>query len=375
MGGEKIADARQAALNLLSNLSAEDRFGLVTYSDAAQRQSNLIKATPGNRERLRSIISGISVGGATNLGAGLQEGINVLLSARENGNARKVILISDGLANRGITEAVSLGNMASISVEKELAVSTVGVGTDFNEHLMAYIADRGAGNYYYLENPNTFAEVFRKEFNITRRVVAAAVELRIPLTDGVSVVNASGYPVDIKNNQAVIHPGDLLSGQSRKLFLTLQVPTHQKQTYEIKGINAHYRHEGQTFTAFLAQSLQIACVQNQQEVFSSIDKNEWEEKVLKEDLNRLREEVASDIKTGRKAEALKRIQGYYREQQTVNSVVGSGKVATSLERDLEDLRGQVKDTFQGTPQAVQLKQKKNSKALQYEGYKGRRSSK
>jgi Ca-activated chloride channel family protein len=373
MGGEKIADAKQAALNLLSSLSARDRFGLVTYSDGVQRYSNLVRVTPANRERLRSLIRRISAGGATNLGAGLQEGINLLQSVRENGNVRKVILISDGLANRGIVDPVSLGNMASISVEKEFAVSTVGVGTDFNEHLMTLIADRAAGNYYYLENPNSFAEVFRKEFSLSRSVVATAVEVRIPLVDGVSVVSASGYPVEFKSNQAVIRPGDLLSGQNRKLFLTLRVATHKEQTLEIDGIRVHYRQKGQPFVATLTEPFQIACVKDRKEVFSSIDKNEWEEKVLKEDFNRLREEVAADIKKGRKAEALKRIDNYYGEQQRVNSVVGSGKVATSLEGDLEDLRAQVKDTFQGAPQAVQLKQKKNSKALQYEGYKGRRT--
>ena len=150
--------------------------------------------------------------------------------------------------------------------------------------------------------------------------------------------------------------------------------TLKKRDFEIAGISAHYRHKGQPYTVDLAESFQIACVEDQQEVFSSIDRDEWEEKVLKEDFNRLREEVAADIKEGRKTEALKRIEKYYGEQQAVNAVVGSGKVATSLERDLEDLREKVKDTFQGAPQAVQLKQKKNSKALQYEGYRGRRSS-
>jgi Ca-activated chloride channel family protein len=54
-------------------------------------------------------------------------------------------------------------------------------------------------------------------------------------------------------------------------------------------------------------------------------------------------------------------------------VVASPKVATSLEKDLGGLRDMVEDTFQGAPQEVEKKQKKNSKALQYEGYSGRRS--
>lgn len=375
MGGQKIADARMAALNLLSNLTSADRFGLVTYSDGVQRRSKLVKVTPANRKRLESIIRNIRAGGATNLGAGLQEGIDVLLSARTMSNARRVILISDGLANRGITAPASLGNMVAISTEKEFAVSTVGVGSDFNEHLMTYIADRGAGNYYYLENPNLFAEVFLKEFKITRSAAATSVEVRIPLADGLRVVDASGYPIQVKNNQAVIHPGNLLSGQSKKLFLTLKVPTHKEQTFAIRGINARYRYEGKPYEVRLAEGFQLACVKDQQQVYGSINKDEWEDKVLKEDFNRLREEVAAEIKKGKKKEALRRIDTYYSAQQSVNAVVASPKVATSLERDLEELRGVVNDTFQGEPQEVQAKQKQNSKSLQYEGYRGRRSKK
>lgn len=375
MNGKKIEDTKRAALSLLSSLSAADRFGLVTYSDGVQRCSGLVKITPANRKRLERIIRGISSGGGTNLGSGLQEGIDVLLSSRSNGNTRKVILISDGLANRGITDPTSLGNMAAISVEKAFAVSTVGVGSDFNEQLMTWIADRGAGNYYYLENPNLFAEVFQKEFNKSRAAVATSVEVRIPLTNGLSVVDSSGYPIQVKGDHAVVHPGNLLSGQSKKIFLTLRVPTHREQTFAIKGINAHYRFGGNSYTVNLDDAFQIACVKDQQEVYSSIDKREWEEKVVKEDINRIREEVASDIKRGSKKAALRRIDEYYRAQQSVNAVVASPRVATSLEKDLGGLRDIVEETFQGEPQEVEQKQKKNSKALQYEGYSGRRNKK
>ena len=70
---------------------------------------------------------------------------------------------------------------------------------------------------------------------------------------------------------------------------------------------------------------------------------------------------------------MKRIDEYYKEQQSVNAVVASPKVASSLEKDLEELRGVVNETFQGEPQEVETKQKTNSKSLQYEGYRGRRS--
>lgn len=372
MQGRKIEDARQAVRMLLSNLSSKDRFALVTYSDSVQHVSPLKKVTENHRDQLETLIHRITASGGTNLGAGLQTAINLLASVSENDNARKVILISDGLANKGITDPNRLGAMAGVAVKKEFAVSTVGVGNNFNELLMTTIADRGAGYYYYLENPVAFAEVFQKELSFSKATVATNVSISFPLSNGISLLNAAGYPIKNQNNHAVFHPGDLRAGQTRKLFLTLQVPSGLIGSYKIGEIKVHYRFNGQLMQTGLDETLKIACVKNKKEVQASIDKASWTEKVLREDYNRLKQEVAGDIKAGKKQKALQRINSYYREQETINRSVASEEVTQNLDRDLKDLRERVEDTFQGAPAAVTAKQKANSKAMQYEGYKGRR---
>lgn len=372
MKGQKINDARQAVSNLLSRLTAKDRFALITYSDGVQFVSSLKPVTSEHRQQLATLIAGIREGGGTNLGAGLQAGINVLQNGKEIGNARKLVLISDGLANKGITDAARLGAMAGIAVEKEFAVSTVGVGNDFNEQLMTTIADRGAGNYYYLENPMAFSEVFQKEFIYTQATVATNVSIWFPLGNGISLTDAAGYPITQQNDYAVFHPGDLRSGQTRQLFLTLQVPTESTANFDIAPVKVRYRFNGQSLETVLSEPLTIACVENKKEVQASIDKASWAEKVIQEDYNRLKQEVAVDIKAGKKQNALKRIHRYYREQDSINATVGSAEVRQNLDRDLKELQQRVEDTFTGEPSAVSRKQKASSKALQYEGYRGRR---
>lgn len=373
MKGKKIQDAKRAVLNLLSNLSEKDRIALVTYSNGVTKHSGLVNATDTNRNLLISSIKRIMAGGGTNLGAGLQTGINTLVGANQIGNAGKIILISDGLANQGITNPASLGNMASVAMEKEFSITTVGVGNDFNEHLMTHIADQGTGNYYYLENPDAFAEVFQKEFYLSSVAAATSIEVRIPLTNGISLVDASGYPIKVTHGRAVFHPGDLRSGQSRKLFLTFKVPTHAQTTIDINGISVHYIHNENPFVATLSKSFQVACVENEREAISSIEKNEWEQQVIQDDYNKLRDEVSKDIKEGKQKKALDRIHTYHMKTQQLNGIVGSAKVAENLDKDLGELRSFVQDTFQGEPAAVMQKQKTHSKALQYEGYKGRRT--
>ena len=140
----------------------------------------------------------------------------------------------------------------------------------------------------------------------------------------------------------------------------------------LSNIKIAYRYDNRDFETTLNDSLTIACVNDQSKVFSSIDKTSWTEKVINEDFNRLKQEVAADLKLGDKRQAMDRIQKYQVEQEAVNAAVDSQRVAENLDKDLKALTEYVEETFQGAPAAVREKQKANAKALQYEGYRGRR---
>ena len=375
MAGKKIADARTAALNLIADLSPADRFALVTYSGQAARLSGLEPVTPSTRRHLSAAIGRISAGGGTNLGQGLKKGIDILTGAEKIGNQGRLILISDGLANQGITDVNALAALAAIATDETFSISTVGLGYDFNEQLMTAIADLGTGTYYYLENPAAFASVFQKELHRAGMVAATAVKIRVPEQSGLKLVAAGGYPISRANSHAVFYPGDLQSGETRKLFLTVKVPTGRAKTFRISGIDLSYRFQDVPYTVKLNTPLTLACVKDPAAAVASIDKETWGYKVIKEDFNRLREEVAKDIKTGKPATAMKRIDAYRATQQAINEHVQSEAVAGNLEKDLTVLRATVADTFSGAESDVKEKQKKNAKAIQYEGYSGRRSSK
>lgn len=375
MQGQKINDARQAVLRLVDRLTARDRLALVTYSNGVNTLFPLTPMDDTHRRKVQAAVQRIYSGGGTNLGGGLGQGIQTLMQTPRDGRQRKVILISDGLANQGVTDPYALGRMASDAVEHNFSVSTVGVGYDFNEVLMTTIADHGAGRYYFLENPNAFAQVFDKEFESTRNVVASALELRVPLKDGVQLVHAGGYPIENKKGYAVVHPGDLLSGQQRKLFFTFKVPTGKKRSFDLGAFQVSYINNGSARQMVSDGNLTVACVADEKAVMASIDREAWEDQVVKEDYNQLKEEVAADIRQGRKDEALVRIKAYEARNRTVNAAVGSARVAENLEEEVQSLRQSVEDTFAGAPAAVAEKKKQRSKALQYESYKIRRDKK
>ncbi len=373
MQGAKLEHARQSLHRLLPGLTERDRFALFSYSDAVQKHCDLLPVNDLNRGLMHAAVNGISANGATNLGEGLRAGIDLITASGNPGRAGRVILISDGLANRGLTDPAALGRMAAAAAGKEFGVSTVGVGADFNEFLMTQIADRGAGSYYYLENPAAFAEVFQMEFRAVQSAWVTGITVQVDLPAGGRLVDASGYPVAVTGNRAVFHPGSLKPGQTRRLFLTLQVPTDRENSIDLGRVSARYQHQGETRETALEHPLQVACVGDEARVLSSIDRTRWEQKVLTDDYNRLKQEVAAEISAGSREEAMKRIDTYHSEQRALNATVRSPEVSRNLEKDVSELRQRVDETFLGAPAAVMEKQKSSAKSLQYEGYSNRRT--
>jgi len=373
MEGRKIEDARRAVLDLIGQLSTTDRFALVSYADTALRHTDLLPVTSQHRERLFSEVKHTPAGGGTNLGAGLEAGMAALNSATQSESLGRLILLSDGLANKGIVNPAALADMASGAREHGFAISTVGVGDDFNETLMTAIADRGTGNYYYLENPSAFAEVFQREFRETLAAAATGVTVMVPLSDGMTLIDASGYPVQTRSGIAVFHPGDIRSGQTRRFFLTFRVPDRTEGRFEIRDIAVSYAHGDVRRTVHLSESFTIACVADPADALASIQKITWEQKVLQDDYGRLKNEVAADIRNGLAPQALEKIRKYQTEQQAVNAVVGSPEVEKNLKKDVVRLEEMVRETFSGTEDEVHAQKKRAAKALQFESYKDRRS--
>jgi len=375
MEGQKIRDARQAVLRFIERLTDQDRLALVAYSNSASVVFPLAAMDDAHRSLARKAIEEIAAGGGTNLGGGLQLGIEALTRVPSGGRQRRVVLISDGLANQGITDPRSLGNMAAGAVEQHYTVSTVGVGYDFNEGLMTAIADHGAGRYTFLENPDSFSRVFEKEFESARLVAASGLELRVPLHGGLQLLQAGGFPIRVQDGAAVIRLGDLTSGERRTLFLTYKVPTDREREIALGAIEVRYRFNDTPYSLSSRQDLTLACVADQKEVLSSIDQSAWGDHVVQEEYGRLKDELAAAVRKGEKEAALERIDAYEARNRTINAAVGSDKVAGNLDQQVQSLRQSVEATFAGAPSAVAEKSRQASKALQYESYQMRRDKK
>ncbi|MDJ0780744.1 MAG: VWA domain-containing protein [Desulfosarcinaceae bacterium] len=373
MSGAKFAAARQAIAELIQRLRPQDRFALVSYANGVSRHTDLKPMNRYHRQAATEILFGITTGGGTNLGGGLQSGIALLRQHRPSGRQGRALLISDGLANQGVTDPHQLGEMAAAASEDRLAVTTIGVGLEFNEQLLSLLADRGAGRYYFLEHANDFAAIFTREWEHIQATAVSGIRVRIELPDGIRLIAASGYPVTRHPGAAEFTPGDLLDGQERTLYLSFRVPTDAVGPIRFGDIQIRFQDDRQPYELTFRHHLEIACSASPDAVRAAVDKDRWAEKVVREDVNHLKESVAADIKSGRREAALKKIRAFKAAGEAANASVGSARVSEALDETAQTLEAEVTEAFAGPPAASLEKRKQRSKALQYEGYQQRRA--
>lgn len=178
MAGEPIEYLREGLYRMLDELQPEDRVSLVSFSDDARV---LAEAITGDRTTdLTLAIDDIHASGSTNIYDGLRTGYDLVAAHAEPGLQNRVILLSDGEATAGITSTSKLVAMSESYNTAGYSLTTVGMGTDFDPALMRQLAEKGAGAFYYLEDPAAVQEVFEEE--VTTFLVPLARDLRIDVS-------------------------------------------------------------------------------------------------------------------------------------------------------------------------------------------------
>jgi len=214
MTGAKIAYAKKAVDLLIDRLLPSDHMALVAYDDVVETVFARRKVDDALVMKTRA--AAVESRGCTNLSGGLVEGLQQL--GRESGALRRVLLLSDGLANAGVTDPAGLGDIAQQGVAGGKGVSTFGVGLDFDERLLRHIADTGGGNYYYIASPDEIPGIFMEELGELGDVVAQNLTIDFR-PKGAEVLGVLGFDGAGLPAQA----GAVRAGAVRSVMLALSV--------------------------------------------------------------------------------------------------------------------------------------------------------
>src|SRR5690242_7813088 len=191
MAGEKLAHACRCAAWLGERLRPTDELALVTFDDEVRL---VLPRTPVDAARLAAALASVRPGGTTNLSGGWLKGLEQLRSSPADAT-RRILLLTDGMANVGITDGGTLARLPRGAQADGVGTTTIGFGADFDEDLLTAMADSGGGNAHWAETPDMAPEIFAKEFDGLTRLCAQNVSVEIRPSAQVEVLGIlNEYP-------------------------------------------------------------------------------------------------------------------------------------------------------------------------------------
>lgn len=221
MSGAKIDYARRSARYLVERLTADDRLALVGFDSDVHLHSALATV---DKNRLLPVIDRLHAGSMTNLSGGWLKGVEEL-KRRPGDAARKVLLLSDGHANEGITDRDSLADMAKSASRDGIGTTTIGFGTDFDEELMTAMGDAGGGRSHYAASPEDAPGIFAKEFEGLAAIVAQNLSIEIRPSDEVKLLGVlNDFPTVEVEGGVQLQLGDVFGDDLRRLVFELHIP-------------------------------------------------------------------------------------------------------------------------------------------------------
>lgn len=365
MIGQKLTDAQTAATELMSQLGPADRFALVSYESSARLEIALSPATEEVKPSWRERISSIDALGGTNMLQGLE--IGQLALDRTPGRAQRMILISDGLPD----SRAGLIDLATLLGQQEVPLTTVGIGLNYDEQLMASMADAGTGNFYWVQGSDDMAATFAAEFDAAREMVAGGLTIGHQPGSHPSILSeAAGYTLTpAAAGGSTFLAGSIFAQQERTFWLTMGVDTAAVGTQELGTLQLRWKDltgESQMLSVVMPE---VEVTADPATYLSSFDNERWGRGIVDESYNRMRVAVSERVQAGDQDGALALIDGYSTSTMLLNEHLGNGDVSRNLVA-VATLRQEVEDNFVGADQS--RRQNLWSKSVNASAYQVRR---
>lgn len=175
---ERLPLIKQALRQLVKKMTANDRVAIVVYASAAGVK--LPSTSCERKETILEAIDQLGAGGSTAGAAGIQAAYRVAQENFIEGGVNRVLLATDGDFNVGMTDQNQLVNLIQEKAKSGVFLTTLGVGTDnYKDALMQKLADKGNGNYHYLDTLEEAQKVLIDQMNGTLVTIAKDVKIQI----------------------------------------------------------------------------------------------------------------------------------------------------------------------------------------------------
>ncbi|MFS8067094.1 MAG: vWA domain-containing protein [Byssovorax sp.] len=239
MKGTRIRNAVNAATTAVGRLNEGDTVSVVTFDTTVQVVVPPTTISSGSRERLTDDIRRIGLGGDTCISCGIEQAMSLI--EQTPGKVNKMILLSDGDANHGVRDVPGFRSMAQRAASRGISVTTIGVDVDYNEKIMAAIAQDSNGRHYFVENDAALARVFESEAESLTSTIASGAEVAIDLAAGVELDRVFDRTFRRAGNRIIVPLGTFGQGDVKTVLLKVKVPAQTDGKVAVAAVDLTYR--------------------------------------------------------------------------------------------------------------------------------------
>ncbi len=238
MEGQSLEFVKRACGVLLDLIDPRDFVSVISFAETADM------VLPARRIRSKSeakdAINRISAGNTTNLHQGLMVGYQQIAAVRSAKTLDRIILVTDGEPTAGTKDFNAIvGNVVEQKM-RGVSVTTIGLGSEYGEELLAEIALRSGGNFYHVPETDRLADIFRREFQCMTRVVADNIRLRVHVNRGVYVRQVYGHQPSILSREVEVVLSDLEGESDMRSLWEFEIVTRGAGWYRIAEADLRY---------------------------------------------------------------------------------------------------------------------------------------
>ena len=231
MEGAPLEYVKQACSYVVDLLTPNDVLSIVTFEETVDVLMSPQRVT--NKQPIKDGIARLEAGNTTNLYDGLALALQQVVQSNESSRATRMVVLSDGDPTVGIKDYSALVQHAANIKAQGVTVTFLGFGPDYNEELLAGMAKKAGGNYYFIPRPELIPEIFRTELEKLMTVVARNLTLHLKTARWVSLRAAPGVASSPGDREFSFPLADLERGATLSQVLDFDFNNHPLGHYRV----------------------------------------------------------------------------------------------------------------------------------------------
>ncbi len=244
MEGRPMEQLKIAVKYLVDKLTPADLLTIVTFGEESEVVMPLRRVV--NTELIKEHVDRIRPRGTTNLWAGMTDAVRELTSSHSPHHLKRVLLLTDGEANEGITDYQSIITEVRSRRLSGISYSTLGMGIEYNEELMMAVAKSTGGNYHFIEHPDEIPRVFERELGSLFGTVGGEARLTLKPRKGARVARVFGFESETRDGTITVNLPALEAGKTQTVLVELMMESHPPARFKKLDAELSYLPFGQT---------------------------------------------------------------------------------------------------------------------------------